>query len=120
MTDNEIKLIDNMVFIAYQSLHYVPTNHKNDSKNLIKFLNHASDKFGKHGCNDLPEEVYSGWSLDERKKFVYEFHKWNGDPEEYNENFLHLPDFCVFGFLAYKLENEKKLERVSKIKSLYE
>lgn len=63
-------------------------------------LNIASDEFGNHGCNDVSEQVFKDWSLNERQKFVKEFHEWNGDPDEYNENFLHIPDLCINGLFS--------------------
>ena len=45
-----------------------------------------------------------GWTLEERQQFVKEFHEWNGDPEEYEETFLHLGDSTIMSFLAAKLE----------------
>lgn len=70
-----------------------------------KLLKMADEEFGNHGCNDVDESFWDGWTKEERQEFVKEFHEWNGDPEEYDPNFLHLPDFCLMGFLAAKLEN---------------
>ncbi len=69
------------------------------------FLDQLSEKMGSSCCNDweFPED----WSIDEKKLFVKEFHDWNGDPEEYDENCLSLPDFCVAGFLSEKLKGWK-------------
>jgi hypothetical protein len=71
-----------------------------------KMLELASDQFSNHGCNDVEENVYDGWTLEERQEFVKDFHKWNGDPEEYEETFLHLGDSTIMSFLAAKLEYE--------------
>lgn len=68
-----------------------------------KMLELASNEFSNHGCNDVEDSVYEGWTLEERRQFVKEFHEWNGDPEEYNENFLHLGDSTLMSFLGYKL-----------------
>lgn len=85
-----------------------------------KMLKYASDVFGYHTCNDVDEAFWEGWTIDERKKFVKEFHEWNGDPEEYDEKFLHIPDFAIMGFLAYKLidikdERKNKLNQLSNL-----
>jgi hypothetical protein len=81
---------------------------KNISKKELalaaKMLELASDQFSNHGCNDVDENVYAGWTLEERQQFVKEFHEWNGDPEEYEETFLHLGDSTIMSFLAAKLE----------------
>ena len=81
---------------------------KNISKKELalaaKMLELASDQFSNHGCNDVDENVYDTWTLEERQRFVKEFHEWNGDPEEYEETFLHLGDSTIMSFLAAKLE----------------
>ncbi len=63
----------------------------------------ASNEFSNHGCNDVEDSVYEGWTKEERQQFVKEFHDWNGDPDEYDPNFLHLGDSTIMAFLAYKL-----------------
>lgn len=68
-------------------------------------LKMAADKFGNHGCNDVEESIYDGWTIEERKKLVKEYEEYNGTPEEFDENFLHLPDFALMGFMAHKLAN---------------
>lgn len=68
------------------------------------FLELLSEMMGDCACNDW--EFPSNWSKDEKKEFVKGYHKWNGDPEEYNENYLSLPDFAVAGYLADKLNRE--------------
>jgi len=70
-----------------------------------EFLELAGDKFSNHGCNDVEESFWEGWTLEERQQFVKEYHDYNGDPEEYNPDFIDLPDWAIMKFLAYKLEN---------------
>ncbi len=76
---------------------------KNEKKLAAYFLGKASEDCGNHVCNDVNEEIFSDWTLEERKKFVKEFHDYNGDPEEYDEDFLHLPDFALMSYLSGKL-----------------
>ena len=73
-----------------------------------KMLELASEKFGNHGCNDVDNDVYKGWTTEERQDFVKQFHEWNGDPEEYNETHLRLPDFCLMDILAAKLKHQSE------------
>ena len=68
-----------------------------------KMLEMASDEFSNHGCNDIEDSVYEGWTLEERQHFVKEFHEWNGDPENFAKDWLHLEDSTIMSFLAYKL-----------------
>jgi len=70
---------------------------------LCYFLELASIKFANQGCNDVEEKVWNNWSIEERKGFVKEYHNWNGDPEEYDEKYLHIPDFAIISFLRSKL-----------------
>ena len=41
-----------------------------------------------------------------RQQFVKEFHEWNGDPENFDKDWLHLGDSTIMSFLAYKLETD--------------
>ena len=77
----------------------------NEKENALaaKLLKTASEEFGNHGCNDVDESVWEGWTIEERTLFVKEFHDWNGDPEEFTPNFLHIPDFALMDFIADKL-----------------
>jgi hypothetical protein len=78
-----------------------------EKKLASSMLDMASYEFGNHGCNDVNDSVYKDWTLEERRQFIKEFHEYNGDIEEYNENILHLPDFAIMRFLSYKLKNDK-------------
>ena len=71
-------------------------------KALVKrFLKEHADVIGNRCCNDwdFPED----WTHEEKVQFVREYHEWNGDPEEFDEKFLHLPDFAVVEFLAHRI-----------------
>ena len=71
-----------------------------------KMLEMASDEFSNHGCNDVEDSVCEGWSLEERQQFIKEFHEWNGDPENFDKDWLHLGDSTIMSFLAHKLETD--------------
>ena len=45
-------------------------------KKLTKdLLEIASDQFSNNGCNDVDDELYNGWTLEERKhKFEFKKH----------------------------------------------
>jgi hypothetical protein len=78
-------------------------NEKNLAAILLKI---ARYEFSNHICNDVEDSVYDEWTIEERKQFVKEFYEWNGDPENYNENFLYIGYDSLMGFLAYKLINQ--------------
>ena len=88
-----------------------------ERKLLAYFLELATDEFGNHGCNDVNESVWEDWTLEERRKFVKEFHDYNGDPEYYIEGFHHIPDYAIMGFFAHKLIDIKDI-RKEKLKEL--
>ncbi len=75
----------------------------NEFKLAAHFLNIASDVFSCHGCNDVPEKLYDGWTIEERRQFVKEYYDWCDEPEEYDENNLHIGDDALMCYLAYKL-----------------
>lgn len=47
----------------------------NTKEKLIaaKMLETASDKFSNHGCNDVDDDFWDGWTKEERQNFVKEF-----------------------------------------------
>jgi hypothetical protein len=73
---------------------------------IAKFLDLAADEFGNHGCNDVEKSIWDGWTIAERRKFVKEYYEYNGEPEEYDPDNLHLPDFCIMDYGAAKLRGE--------------
>lgn len=68
-----------------------------------EMLRLAENEFSNHGSNDVDESVWDNWTTAERQEFVREFHEHNGDAEEYDPEFLHLPNTAIMGFLAHKL-----------------
>jgi hypothetical protein len=77
-----------------------------EKKLASEFLELASDKFSNHGCNDVEESFWEGWTLEDRQQFVKEYHEWNGDPESYDPERLNLPDHSIMSFLANKITNK--------------
>lgn len=55
-------------------------------------------------CNDwnFPEN----WTQKEKEIFTKHYYAWNGDPENYNPNYLHINDSSVAAFLAYKMTQD--------------
>jgi hypothetical protein len=81
---------------------------KKEKELAAKMLDLASEQFSNHGCDEVEESVYDGWTREERLQFVKEFHEWNGDPEEFSEDMLHLGDSTLMAYFASKLRNEAK------------
>lgn len=68
-------------------------------KLLAAMLSDYADALGRKTCNDwnYPED----WAHQEKVEFCKGYHDWNGDPEEFSEEYLHLPDFAVADYLAF-------------------
>lgn len=71
---------------------------------VASFLEVASQHFSLHGCNDVDDAFFANWTKEERQGLVKKMHDWNGDPEEFNPNFLDLPDWFLMSYLAEKLK----------------
>ena len=65
---------------------------------MLDLLSHI---LSNRSCNDF--DFPESWSKSDILNFVKEYHEWNGDPEEFDEEYLHLPDFCVASLLSVKL-----------------
>ena len=74
---------------------------------IVKFLHRYADNLGDRGCNDFDMEAMIP-DVKERRLFIKDYHDWNGDPEEFDPEYLELPDFAVVGFLAHRLETFDK------------
>lgn len=104
--------------------HYDMTKDQFLEKNLSTLFYWGAERYARHGCNDLPHDFWNGWTKSERQEFVKTYHKWNGDPEEYNPEFLELPDFAVMRFIAeylsgkVKFKQEERKDKLLKINNL--
>jgi hypothetical protein len=81
---------------------------KNERKLTADFLDLASDEFSNHTCNDVPDEMFKKWTLEERKEFVKncrQFH--NCDPEDYDEDDLHVADWMILDYIADKIRRNE-------------
>jgi len=90
-----------------------------EQKLAAYLLDLASKDFGRHVCNDVDEKIFTGWTNEERVEFVKEYHAYNGDPEEFDPKFLHIPDYALMSFLSSKLDSiashrETKLSKIKK------
>ena len=86
---------------------------KKEKELTAKLLDMASEEFGNHGCNEVGKSFWSGWTTGEVRQFIDEYHQWNGDSDEWNEEnygldgyIYSLGDSQIMSFLAYKLKNE--------------
>jgi hypothetical protein len=72
-------------------------------------LEMASDEFANHGCNDVEESLFKDWTIEERKKLVYDFEKWNSGYENYEPDHLHIPDYALMLFFSHLLTQESNV-----------
>lgn len=77
-------------------------------------LEMAMDELGNNGCNDVDESIYKDWTKEERIEFMKKFHEWNGDPEEFDERMLHIPDYALVGFLTDRLLSSEEYDSMIK------
>ena len=66
---------------------------------IAETLSDYSNQLEFSGCNDW--SFPNGWTHQEKVSFCKGYHDWNGDPEEFNEESLWLPDFAVADYLAH-------------------
>jgi hypothetical protein len=55
------------------------------------------------GCNDVPDKAWQGWTKEERIQLCKEHYEYVGSPQDFDENFLHLPDYAIIRLLKRKL-----------------
>lgn len=79
----------------------------NKEKILIaNLLELASDKFSNHGCNDLGESIWDGWTKEEREKLLNDFFRSQGDEEMIDQGYVDIADWLLMYLLAEKLKEE--------------
>ena len=85
----------------------MPINEK-EKKLLQYFFNDYSEVLSNRGCNDIPEELWKDWTVEERREIVRQFYVFNKSPQDFNENHLHMSD-AIFDLLVHKLFAENEL-----------
>lgn len=69
---------------------------------IAVLLEDKAERLSVNCCNDFELDQMIP-DIDERTKFVKEYHVWNGDPDEFDPKFLELPDFAIARFMADRL-----------------
>jgi hypothetical protein len=72
-----------------------------EQKVIAALLCKASDQFGGHGCNDFDLAELMP-DLEERRQLIEEYHKSNGDPEEFDreDTYENFADFCLMSYFS--------------------
>lgn len=76
-----------------------------ERKLICDLLEMASAEFSNHGCNDIEQDMWEGWTIEERKQFVKSYYEYNGDLNEYDENHLELADWELMNYMVHKLKS---------------
>lgn len=79
---------------------------KQEIKDLAAdFLRELSNVQGNAGCNDwkFPES----WTQQMKEEFTKGYHRYNNSPDDFDPDFLVLPDFAVTSYLAYLLDGKR-------------
>ena len=84
---SDILLIEEFILVSY--------------KLLIKILNLAYTKLSRYGCNDITESIWDNWTIEERRVLVQQYHRFNGDINEYDPDHLRLYSTMIL-FVMYK------------------
>jgi len=71
-----------------------------------KLLGMAGETYSNHGCNDMEEEFWDGWTIEQKRKLAKDICYWNGDSEEYNQDDVTFTDWLVMSYFADKLISE--------------
>lgn len=73
-------------------------------------LEMASNEFSNHGCNDMPDEFFIGWTKEERQQLAKDFEDYNSEGKDYDPNNIHIPDSSLMSFFAHKLSEHSALK----------
>ena len=75
---------------------------------LSLFLKECKEEFSNHGCNDVPDEFYSGWSDEEIKEFNHKLNLYNGISDKNDDQYVNDAYYYDWWVLGYFAEECKK------------
>lgn len=70
-------------------------------KIMVYYLEEAIADYGDHGCNDLPDNIFRGWTKEEKKELKESFTKWYNSKHDWE--FCGGEDFDVLGIPNHQL-----------------
>lgn len=74
---------------------------KEINKLAADFLKELADRQGNDGCNDW--DFPSHWTKEMKEDFVRGYHRYNNSADDFDPDFITLPNFAVASYLAYIL-----------------
>jgi len=77
----------------------------NELRLAAAMLKIASEKFSNHGCNDVDEKLYEGWTDEERQQLIKDINEWDGD-EDGPSDVTYIPDWVLMAYLSDKIKCE--------------
>jgi len=74
---------------------------------ISKLLDLAGEKLSLNSCSDITDDVVNLFNQKEIDQLNKKYHKWNGDPEEFEKgNQLLNADFAWIAYFSDKLKEE--------------
>jgi hypothetical protein len=71
-----------------------------ERKLIGDLLELASSEFSNHCCNDAPDDLFEGWTEEEKINLDKRMHEANGDPEEHDPNCVCFMDWWLMSYFA--------------------
>lgn len=79
---------------------------KQEIKDLAAdFLRELTRIQGNAGCNDWRFPAH--WTQKMKEEFTQGYHRYNNSADDFDPDFLVLPDFAVTSYLAYLLDGKR-------------
>lgn len=63
----------------------------------------AAEEFGNHGCNDIDDSLFEGWTDEEKTKLCQDYEMVNSRGRDYQPGDTINSDFVAMYAMAYKL-----------------
>lgn len=77
-----------------------------ERKLAADLLRLAADKFSNNICNDIDDELFEGWTTEEKQQLAKDYEDWNSDGRDYEEGDEICEDWIAMLAMAYKLEHK--------------
>jgi hypothetical protein len=78
-----------------------------EKKLAADLLKLAAEEFGNHGCNDIDDKLFEGWTDEEKTSLCRDYEMVNSEGRDYEEGDVITEDWIAMYAMAYKLEGTK-------------
>jgi hypothetical protein len=76
---------------------------KKELKLIADLLDMSSGEFANHGCNDAPDELFEGWTDEEKIALDKRMEEANGTPEEHDPRYIGFMDWHLMCYYADRI-----------------